>query len=247
MGLVSPGMAGGVWLISSMSRARARATRGVPGLSSSTVIRPRGVGDGPGQAADDGLAGDGAVFVVIAQVGVEVARQPVLGVVREQPQHHLQAAAAGAQQRDLGFGVDDVGGQLGGDRVAGGRGGGQFLVRGGDLLLRGGDQPGVLGGRADGRVSEQAARSRSAAASCLFCLADGGIGLLAGRVVHDLGVGLDAGDVVADLVDAVVLAGVLQEVLLPPPRLQPGQDVRRAGVKIGGQDLQHHLRRARTA
>ena len=54
----------------------------------------RGVGDGPGQAADDGLAGDGAVFVVVAEVGVEVARQPVLGVVREQPQHHLQAAAA---------------------------------------------------------------------------------------------------------------------------------------------------------
>jgi hypothetical protein len=27
----------------------------------------------PGQAADDRLAGDGAVFVVVAQVGVEVA------------------------------------------------------------------------------------------------------------------------------------------------------------------------------
>ena len=38
MGLVSPGMAGGVWLISSMSRARARATRGAPGLWSSTVM-----------------------------------------------------------------------------------------------------------------------------------------------------------------------------------------------------------------
>jgi len=34
----------------------------------------------------------------------------VLGVVREQLQHHLQAAAPGAQQRDLGFGVDDIGG-----------------------------------------------------------------------------------------------------------------------------------------
>ena len=34
-----------------------------------------------GQAADDGLAGDGAVFVVVAEVGVEVVRQPVLGVV----------------------------------------------------------------------------------------------------------------------------------------------------------------------
>ena len=94
-----------------------------------------GIGDGPGQAADDGLAGDGPVFVVVAQVGVEVVRQPVLGVVREQPQHHLQAAAAGPQQRDLGCGVDEVGGQLGGDLVAGRLGGGQFGVRGGDLLL----------------------------------------------------------------------------------------------------------------
>ena len=42
-------------------------------------------------------------LVVVAQVGVEVAGQPVLGVVREQPQHHLQAAAAGLQQRDFGF------------------------------------------------------------------------------------------------------------------------------------------------
>ena len=32
------------------------------------------VGDGAGQAADDGLAGDGAVFVVVSQVGVEVVR-----------------------------------------------------------------------------------------------------------------------------------------------------------------------------
>ena len=31
-----------------------------------------GSGDGAGQATDDGLAGDGAVFVVVAQVGVEV-------------------------------------------------------------------------------------------------------------------------------------------------------------------------------
>jgi len=32
------------------------------------------VGDGAGQAADDGFAGDGPVFVVVAQVGVEVVR-----------------------------------------------------------------------------------------------------------------------------------------------------------------------------
>ncbi|HYB15321.1 MAG TPA: hypothetical protein VEF71_07605, partial [Streptosporangiaceae bacterium] len=58
-----------------------------------------GDGDGGGgeaddtcQAADDGLAGDGAVLVVVAQVGVEAAGEPVLGVAGEQPQHHLQGA-----------------------------------------------------------------------------------------------------------------------------------------------------------
>src|SRR6266496_6165502 len=36
--------------------------------------RGGGPGDGAGQAADDGFAGDGPVFVVVAQVGVEVGR-----------------------------------------------------------------------------------------------------------------------------------------------------------------------------
>src|SRR5450755_298557 len=36
--------------------------------------RGGGPGDGAGQAAGDGLAGDGAVLVVVAQVGVEMAR-----------------------------------------------------------------------------------------------------------------------------------------------------------------------------
>src|ERR1019366_48658 len=47
--------------------------------------RGGGPGDGAGQAADDGLAGDGPVLVVVAEVGVEVAGEPVLGVVREEP------------------------------------------------------------------------------------------------------------------------------------------------------------------
>jgi len=38
MGRLSPGMAGGVALISSISSARARATRAEPGWSSWTVI-----------------------------------------------------------------------------------------------------------------------------------------------------------------------------------------------------------------
>ena len=38
MGRVSPGMLGGVLLISSRSRARARVTRGLSGWASSTLI-----------------------------------------------------------------------------------------------------------------------------------------------------------------------------------------------------------------
>jgi hypothetical protein len=77
---------------------------GYAGLLEGDGDRAGGTGDGVGQAADDGLAGDGAVFVVVAEVGVEVTGQLVLGVVREQSQHHLKAAAAGAQQSDFGLG-----------------------------------------------------------------------------------------------------------------------------------------------
>src|ERR1039457_6119458 len=66
---------------------------GGAGLVEGDGDRGCGGGDGSGEAADDGLAGDGAVFVVVAQVGVEVAGQPVLGVVREEPQDHLQGPA----------------------------------------------------------------------------------------------------------------------------------------------------------
>ena len=38
----------------------------------------------------------------------------MLGVVGEEPQDHLQAAAPGAQQRDLGVGIDVAGGQFAG-------------------------------------------------------------------------------------------------------------------------------------
>ena len=43
-----------------------------------------------------------------------MAGEPVLGVVGQQAQDHLQAAAPGAQQRDLGIGVDGVGGSFAG-------------------------------------------------------------------------------------------------------------------------------------
>ena len=157
------------------------------------------------------------VFVIIAQVGVEVVGQPVLGVVREQPQHHLQSAAAGAQQRDFGVGVDHIGGQLGGDRVAGRGGGVQGFAGGGDFLLRGRDQPGVLGGGRDGRVGEQAGQAAFGCGQRLLRLAHFGRRGLAGGVAGELGVRGDIGDVVADLAGAVVLRRVLEEVLLPPP------------------------------
>jgi hypothetical protein len=69
-------------------------------------------------------------------------------------------------------------------------------------------------------------------------MADRRVRFLAGRIRDDLAVGLDGGEVVADLIDAVVLAGVFEEVLLPPPRLQPAQQVSRARVLVAGQDLQ---------
>src|ERR1035437_5853264 len=95
MGRPSPGRAGGRGLISARSRGRARATRGWPGRARGTVmflgVEGMGaaegggvvlgrVGDGAGEPADDCLAGDSPVFVVVLQVGVEVACEVVLGV-----------------------------------------------------------------------------------------------------------------------------------------------------------------------
>ena len=74
MGRVSPGMAGGVALISSMSRAEGAGDAGGAGLFEGDGDRGGGPGDGAGEAADEGFAGDGAVFVVVAQVGVELVR-----------------------------------------------------------------------------------------------------------------------------------------------------------------------------
>src|ERR1039457_7149395 len=52
---------------------------GGAGLVEGDGDRGCGAGDGSGEAADDRLAGDGAGFVVVAQVGVEVAGPPVAG------------------------------------------------------------------------------------------------------------------------------------------------------------------------
>jgi hypothetical protein len=66
-----------------------------------------------------------AVFVVVTEVGVEVAREPVLGVAGQQSQDHLKAAAPGAQQRGSRVRVDVAGGQFRGDRLACRHGGGE--------------------------------------------------------------------------------------------------------------------------
>ena len=96
MGRVSPGMRGGVALIWSRSRARARA---IPGARPGGA---KGDGDGAGGAGDgaaevEQVSGDGPVFVGVAQVVVELVAEPVLGGGGEQPQHHLQGPAPGGQ------------------------------------------------------------------------------------------------------------------------------------------------------
>jgi hypothetical protein len=47
------------------------------------------VGDGAAEPSQDGFAGDGAVFVVVTQVGVQGVGQVVLGVGGQQPQGQL--------------------------------------------------------------------------------------------------------------------------------------------------------------
>src|SRR5208283_1110011 len=127
--------------------------------------------------------------------------------------------------------VDLVGGQFRRDVRPGGSGLLDFLLRRADRAVRGGDRL-VLGGGSGVRVGEQ--RGEGALGCCQLVVRgpDGGVGGLAGRVLGDLGVRLDGGGVVADLVYAVVLAGVLVEVLRPPPGLQPVQDLRRAGIAV---------------
>ena len=121
--------------------------------------------------------------------------------------------------------------------LAGRDGGGRRGAGAGDVLVQARDA-GVLGGGGKARVGEQGGEAALGGSEGLLRVADGGVRLVAGGVADQLGVRLDAGQVVADLVYAVVLAGVLEEVLLPPPGLQPGQDVRRAGTEVRGQDLQ---------
>ena len=63
---------GGVDLLDEQGKDAGDA--GGAGLFELDGDRGGGAGDGAGQAADDALAGDGAVFVFVAQVGVELVR-----------------------------------------------------------------------------------------------------------------------------------------------------------------------------
>src|SRR5271165_1276342 len=63
---------GGVDLLDEQGQGAGDA--GGAGLFEVDGDRGGGPGDGAGQAADDALAGDGAVFVIVAQVGVELVR-----------------------------------------------------------------------------------------------------------------------------------------------------------------------------
>ena len=91
---------------------------------------------------------------------------------------------------------------------------------------------GVMAGSASSPAS-----SRSAAAS-VFSASRTAAFAVAGGVADQLGVHLDAGGVVADLVYSVVVAGVLEEVLLPATGTSASPGCR-AGAVVGGEDLQH--------
>jgi hypothetical protein len=93
------------------------------------------VGDGAGEVEE--VAGGGAVFVGVLEVGVEVVGEPVFGVGGEQAEDHLQAAAVGVVHGSFGVGVDEVCGEFGGDGLEGGFGGGDVLVQFVDLVLGG--------------------------------------------------------------------------------------------------------------
>ena len=223
-----------------MSRARAPATRGSAGRWRVTLLEPvGGEGDDPGGAADDGFPGDGAVFVVVAQVGVELVREPVLGVVREQAEDHLQAAPPGAQQCDLGVPVELVGGQLRRDRVAGLLRGVQFAAGSGDRLLGGGGSASAFlsAGGIAGSASV-AARPRSAAARSFSASRTAALPSLRAGLYCDLRVRLDVCGVVADRRRCRSWRRRTRVVAPPPPRLQPAQQRGRARIEVRGQDLQ---------
>ena len=238
MGRVSPGMAGGLALISSISRVRARATRSDGGCSRVTVI-----------AAGVGVMVPARPRMMVSrvmaryssssrEVGVEVvwiasARRCARGAAGPSAGRGARRAAPRSARR----------GRCCWRAVSRGPACGPVTAAASALRARvmAACWPGMRSFLAAGVRSgsaSRAARSRSAAARVFLRVADGGVRLLAGRVADRLGVLLDGGEVVADLVYPVVLAGVLEEVLFPPPGLQPGQDLRRARLGVRGQDLQ---------
>ena len=89
-----------------------------------------------------------------------------------------------------------------------------------------------------GAVS-RAASSRSAAASAASASRSRVRAALRPGVGDQVVVIFGAGVVVAQPVDAVVGLQVLEQVLDPPPAAQPGQQRRRRGTGVAGEDLQH--------
>src|SRR6266567_4362951 len=194
--------------------------------------RVEGDGDHAGRAGDgaaevEQVAGDGPVFVVVAQVVVEPVAEPVLGGGGEQPQHHLQGPAPGAQDGLLRAGGDLAGGQLGGDPLERRLRCGDGLPGLGDLLLGGRDGR-VLRGGGKVRGGEQGGELALGGGQGLLGAAQPGAGGLALGVGDQVVVVFGAGVVVAQPVDAVVVFQVLEQVLDPPPAAQPGQQ-RRGG------------------
>src|SRR6266511_2427866 len=105
------GVAGDVWrgvvdLVAEEGEGSGEAWCG--GLVEFDVDVAAVVGDGAAEVEE--VAGGGAVFVGVLEVGVEVVGEPVFGVGGEQAEDHLQAAAGGAVDGPFGVGVDEVGG-----------------------------------------------------------------------------------------------------------------------------------------
>src|ERR1039457_6820099 len=235
MGRPSPGRAGGVGVISARGRGGGRGGRGGAGRASGTggvegagdgglagPVQRHGdvlgrVGDGSGESADDRLAGDSPVLVVVLEVGVEVPGEVVLGVGGQQAQGQLQAASVDVQDRAGRGRVDVAGGQLGAVLFAFGLGCFQSLPAGSDLLLGAGDQHAVLGGCGDGAVGQQFRQRDLGGGQCGLRLRLDLLGGGVGRVGFQLGVGHLVGSVVGEHVETVVGHVVLEHVLLGPP------------------------------
>src|ERR1035441_490107 len=167
----------------------------VAGVVEGDGDRGGGVGDGSGEAPDDGLAGDGAVFVVVLQVGVEVNRESVLGVVREEPWTICRVRwLARSRARSRAGTLSRAAWVLASRRSAMVM---FFWAAGMSLVFL--SAAGMAGSRS---MAARPAWARPRAASAARTASRA---VLRAGIAGDLGVGPGGGDVVADLAGAVVL------------------------------------------